>query len=147
MVESYCQLLTVKEIQWISKRIKTMRNSIFGWSLKWGIVETNQFLRKHMNGRLVLEGKHAVMFSVIIIPHASVHRPRRWRALKPVSYIILNVVKKNCDTTCSPNSNTSVSSYDGLTPIFRFYIGSGAWKVFVYAFFVLFGLMLGFHGH
>ena len=93
----------------------------------------------------MLEGKLAVIFSVIIIPHASVHRPRRWRALRPVRYIFWMLLKENCDTTCSPVSNTPVSSYDGVTSICRFFIVSLAWKV-ITVFFCFVGLMLGTHG-
>lgn len=43
-----------------------------------GMVETHVKKRKHDdNCRLVLKENHAVMSSVIIIPHASIHRPRR----------------------------------------------------------------------
>ena len=67
-----------------------------------GMVETHVKKRKHDdNCRLVLKENHAVMSSVIIIPHASVHRPRRWLALRLVRCVLSLLLKRNSDEKCS----------------------------------------------
>ena len=73
-----------------------------------GMVETHVKKRKHDdNCRLVLKENHAVMSSVIIIPHASVHRPRRWLALRLVRCVLSLLLKRNSDEKCSCWRHTS----------------------------------------
>ena len=131
MVKSYCQLLTVKYVMYFKMNPNDEKFDI--WLVfKMGICRNTSIFWKYINCRLVLEGKLAVIFSVIIIPHASVHRPRRWRALRPVRYIFWMLLKENCDTTCSPVSNTPVSSYDGVISVCLCSSVNEVRKVFVY---------------